>query len=571
MKIFEMFSGYGGASFALKKAGIEFECVGHSEIDKYAIQCYDQNHKNDVGIYDNYNKKFRKDKCVGTIGRYCGSSTNAGSFSIVGSPKIKNYGDCTKINPNELPDFDLLTGGFPCPSFSVAGKGLGESDPRGKLFNEIIRIAEVKNPRYMLLENVKGLTNKKHKEIFNKMLSELDRIGYFVHWKVLNSKEYGIPQNRERIFFICFRKDEFITHCFEFPKKKELKIFLRDILEDEVDEKYYLKESQVISLMSGIQKSKINPEIAATLQHPGHSGGNYRGMNMIQQVGMINQICKKRVYDTPKEINEFLRASKGLWTLTEISSRLELPKTQVDHYFRTDESRAIPSPKVWKELKELLCLRDDYDSQVMEIYEKEIEFESTRRVYSEEGCSPTISSTNADKLIQIGVIPKKILNDNERQRRVYSPEGCSPSILNRSDSPKIIQLNNPRHSSNRIYHSDGISPTMMTQMGLGGGNVPFICSQPLKFLGRNQKNLPTDYAMCVDSCNTNGIREDYRIRRLTPKECFRIMGFLNDEINLEGLSNTQKYKLAGNGWDINLVSKIFKEMFSSSNLSKEKQ
>ena len=165
IKLFEMFAGYGGASFALKKAGIEHEVVGYSEIDKYAIQCYEQNHKG------------------------------------------KNFGDCTKINPNELPNFDLLTGGFPCQSFSVAGKGLGEQDTRGTLFHEIIRIAEVKKPSVMLLENVRGLTFKPHKQTFKKILSELDRIGYVVKWKVLNSKDYGIPQNRERVFFVCFRND----------------------------------------------------------------------------------------------------------------------------------------------------------------------------------------------------------------------------------------------------------------------------------------------------------------------------------------------------------------------------
>jgi len=210
LKLFEMFSGYGGASFALKKAGIDFECIGFSEIDKYAIQCYQQNHKNNIGIYDNYNKNLRKDGCTGTLGTQCGSSTAGGSFSIIGNQTITNFGDCTQINPNELPDFDLLTGGFPCQSFSAAGKGRGELDTRGTLFNEIIRIAEIKKPKYMLLENVKGLTYKNHRETFNKILSELERIGYDVKWKVLNSKEYGIPQNRERVFFVCFRKDQYI-------------------------------------------------------------------------------------------------------------------------------------------------------------------------------------------------------------------------------------------------------------------------------------------------------------------------------------------------------------------------
>lgn len=220
IKIFEMFAGYGGASFALKKAGIPFECVGFSEIDKYAVEFYNKNHKT-----------IMNDSLCGKIK---GLKLN-----------IVNYEDCTRINPNELLDFDLLTGGFPCQAFSVAGKGLGELDTRGTLFNEIIKIAEVKKPAYMLLENVKGLTTEKHKATFQKILSELHRIGYVVKWKILNSKEHGIPQNRERVWFICFRKG-MDTMKFSFPQKEELKILLKDILENEVDEKYYLTKEQEI-------------------------------------------------------------------------------------------------------------------------------------------------------------------------------------------------------------------------------------------------------------------------------------------------------------------------------------
>jgi len=350
IKIFEMFSGTGGASFSLKKANIPFKCIGFSEIDKYAVQCYKQNHGD-----------------------------------------IKNFGDCTKINPDELPCFDLLTGGFPCQSFSVAGKGLGEQDTRGTLFNEIIRIAEVKKPKYMLLENVKGLLSKKHKQTFDKILSELKRIGYFVHYNVLNSKKHGIPQNRERVWFVCFRdEDEF--YKFEYPEEQELKIFLKDILEKEVDEKYYLSKEQTAKLL-----------------------------------------------------------------------------------------------------------------------------QSTRH-------------TSAFK------------------------------------EPKCIQVNNPSHSNNRVYGEEGISPTLNTMQG--GNRQPFILSQPLKFLNRNQKKLQGKYSGCVDSCNTNGVRIKQKIRKLTPAECFRLMGFLNNEINLEGLSNSQKYKLAGNGWDINIVSKILKNMRFTNNKRK---
>jgi DNA (cytosine-5)-methyltransferase 1 len=207
---FCMFAGYGGSVFALKKANIPHELVGFSEIDKYAIQCFIQNH-----ITNNSHLLHME-------------VVNGGLDIAIAVPK--NWGDCRTINPNELPDFDLLTGGFPCQAFSNAGKMQGEADQRGTLFYEIIRIAEVKKPKYMLLENVKGLTSKKFKDTFNKILSELDRIGYNVYWKVLNSKDYGIPQSRARIWFVCFRKD-IDKGTFKFPEQEELKIRLKDLLE----------------------------------------------------------------------------------------------------------------------------------------------------------------------------------------------------------------------------------------------------------------------------------------------------------------------------------------------------
>jgi len=133
LRVFSAFAGYGTDNFALKQLGIPFECVGFSEIDKYAIKCFEQNH-------------------------WTTQQTNTpGQINVI-TPK--NYGDITQIKPEDIPDYDLFTGGFPCQSFSVAGKGLGELDPRGTLFYEIIRINEVKKPKYMLLENVKGLTCK---------------------------------------------------------------------------------------------------------------------------------------------------------------------------------------------------------------------------------------------------------------------------------------------------------------------------------------------------------------------------------------------------------------------------
>jgi len=203
IRLFDAFTGYGGASWAMKKADIPFEIVGHSEIYRPAIKLFELNF-NDV----------------------------------------KNYGDMRKIKPKDLPDFDFFTGGFPCQSFSSIGNGMGELDPRGTLFYDIIRICEAKQPTFILLENVKGLITNSHRPTFNKILSELKRIGYNVQWRLLNSRDYGIPQNRERVWIFGSKKEIPMGWRFE-PDKKPLKKFLKDLLEKNVDESYYLNEKQI--------------------------------------------------------------------------------------------------------------------------------------------------------------------------------------------------------------------------------------------------------------------------------------------------------------------------------------
>jgi len=159
-------------------------CVGYSEIDKYAIQTYQKHY-----------------------------------------PEHYNYGDITKINANELPDFDLLVGGFPCQAFSIAGKRKGFEDTRGTLFFEIARILKAKQPRLFLLENVKGLLSHDNGNTFRTIVSTLNELGYDLQWQVLNSKNHGVPQNRERIFIIGHLRGTSRPEVFPFtisnPKNLE--------------------------------------------------------------------------------------------------------------------------------------------------------------------------------------------------------------------------------------------------------------------------------------------------------------------------------------------------------------
>lgn len=158
---FSIFSGIGGFELGIQKAMGYAKCVGFSEIDKYAVSIYKKHFKNH-----------------------------------------KNYGDATKIIPTELPDFDCLVGGFPCQAFSVAGKRAGFGDTRGTMFFEIARIVRQKQPRLLVLENVKGLLSHEQGNSAHIIASTLDELGYDIEWQVCNSKNHGVPQNRERIFII---------------------------------------------------------------------------------------------------------------------------------------------------------------------------------------------------------------------------------------------------------------------------------------------------------------------------------------------------------------------------------
>jgi DNA (cytosine-5)-methyltransferase 1 len=159
-----MFSGIGGFELGIQQAadelGIQAECIGYSEIDKAAIRTYEEHFNHD------------------------------------------NYGDATTINANTLPEFDLLVGGFPCQPFSIAGGRAGFADVRGTLFFDIVRIIKAKEPQHFILENVKGLINHNHGQTFRTIISTLDELGYDLQWQVLNSRNHGVPQNRERVYIV---------------------------------------------------------------------------------------------------------------------------------------------------------------------------------------------------------------------------------------------------------------------------------------------------------------------------------------------------------------------------------
>src|SRR5699024_2966168 len=236
-----LFAGIGGFEQALNKLG--GTCVFASEIDEFAAKAYE---------------------------------------ALYGE---KPAGDITEIDAKVIPNHDLIVGGFPCQSFSVAGKRAGFDDVRGTLFFEIARIAEEKKPKALLLENVKGLVNHDKGNTLDAMLTLLNDIGYVIDFDVLNSKYFGVPQNRERIFIVAIREDlidseEFNEEAttgqtivprgkrrisewvkafnFEWPEQEEVTTRLRDILESVVDEKYYLDNYKTMELIKQIDDNDLH-------------------------------------------------------------------------------------------------------------------------------------------------------------------------------------------------------------------------------------------------------------------------------------------------------------------------
>lgn len=209
MLVLSLFSGIGAFESALDRLHIDYTLLNYCEIDKYASKAYSQIH----GVSEGF-----------------------------------NLGDITRVYPSFPHDIDLVTYGFPCQDISNAGKQKGFEDngerTRSGLFFEALRIIKACRPKIAICENVKNLTGKRFKNEFKIVLDSLEKAGYNNYWKVLDAKDYGVPQHRERVFIISIRKD-IDDRGFDFPKPIPLEIRLRDVLEEEVDEKYYLSEKTI--------------------------------------------------------------------------------------------------------------------------------------------------------------------------------------------------------------------------------------------------------------------------------------------------------------------------------------
>ena len=230
LRVFTSFSGYDSQLMALRDIGANYECVGWSEIDRWAIKAHN---------------------------------------AVFPELADRNYGDITKIDWNAVPDFNLFTYSFPCTDISSAGEQKGfeeDSGTRSSLLWECRQPIAAKRPKFLLMENVKALVSDKYRPLFLKWESWLRSLGYVNYTEILNAKDYGVPQNRERVFMLSI-----LNGCwYEFPHPVRLEKRLKDVLELEVDEKYFLNERGINYVKKKLGKyTAINGEVAMCLTAKG--------------------------------------------------------------------------------------------------------------------------------------------------------------------------------------------------------------------------------------------------------------------------------------------------------------
>jgi len=399
MRVLELFAGIGACSKALERIGIDLEIVDAVEIDKYAMA----------------------------------------SFNAIHNTNFETQ-DITTWN-KDLKDIDLITHGSPCQDFSVAGKQAGGdlgSGTRSSLMYETIRIVGQVRPKYVLWENVKNILSKKHKHNFDAYIETMNVLGYNSYYQVLNAKDYGIPQNRERVYTVSIRKD-IDKGDLKFPEKEKLKLKLKDMLESEVEEKYYISKALNLKLTNNyiqysnsgkMQNSQAerayykDNEYMCTVSHCNLNGDKTQivlknkkeiyGINKIE----IPQIVKVRKYKVDIErLKETLRNHKNI-TNKEIAQKLNKPLTLVEHWFRTDDSFSIPDAEIWFKLKNLLNINtDEFDKAIITFEEKIGVYEKTNRYYLDNGIAPTITQQEEK------IIIKNATNIDYRIRKL-TPKEC---------------------------------------------------------------------------------------------------------------------------------------------------
>ena len=526
IKLLSLFSGIGAFEKALTNLGVQYEVVNYCEIDKYASKSYS---------------------------------------AIHGVPESKNLWDITKVDVFNLPkDIDLLTYGFPCQDISLAGKqkGMFNEDgtlTRSGLFFKALDVIECVKPKIAIAENVKALTSKKFTEEFKIVLDSLEKAGYNNYWQVLNAKDYGIPQNRERVFIVSIRKD--IDHnMFEFPKPYNLEKRLKDFLEPHVDEKYYLSD-KMISYISATGTAnfknpdcKINLDIARPLT-----------TDQNKCAGTTNYICD----DLPDNFD----LQNYCLQIREKTKKGYAEAQDGDGVYinRPHQKRGVVQKGMIQTIKTSPDIGEVVKDEIIVIGNYSPSGHDASRIVHPDGIALTVKENH-------GTITATIVNGDIKPKLVG---GIGDKKSNGGTQ---------YYQQDRIYDSESIA--MAHPDNLPGGSYKYLVKDKLGneiLLNKDTKQLRETIQNCeleqdkvlnLDLYNRSSYEESQtitephhnsqrvfdglRIRKLTPKECYRLMGFSDEDFEKSAqvpTSNAQLYKQAGNSIVVDVLEEILKELF----------
>jgi len=485
MKYFDAFTGIGGFTKAIQEVYKEkAECVGYSEIDKYACQIYQ--------------KHF---------------------------PNHKNYGNISSIKTEELPDFDLLTFGFPCQSFSIAGKRGGFEDTRGTLFFEVARILKDKQPRFFIGENVKGLISHDNGKTLDIILETFQELGYYVNAEVYNSKDYGVPQNRERIFFIGYHLQnlcDIINNGTE-SKMRSLKDIIEQwlfqILLNGLEEVQKLQEQESKDWVIGYLISKeINQ--SQKLKEESTKGGTTIPMGEGLFRLEVEEVWQNIDIWLNKELGENLKDMSKSTISTVIKKTIDQKTYTYSKMFQAILLATVHLrnlyPNLWNEvLSNLILIQENTN------YER-INNRKEKAIITESGTAIEFDNLKEFSEQQFighlgGFGGRKVFPLKPKQREIKKGTGKT----------SLEWVADFRNDEGLRIKKDKIANTLLAQARQDG------------------------------TAGQSIIKANSRIRRLTPTECERLQGFPDGWT--EGVSDTQRYKCLGNAVTVNVVQAIIEK------------
>ena len=578
IRILEFFSGVGMQRMAFDKLGVNYESVGTSEIDIPAILSYAAIHDGLLESDETFEYPTKEEMLNYLSERNIGLDFKTGKLKLPKNlDKIKQlyravivskcFGDISQINPNDLPDFDFMTYSSPCQDFSVAGKQQGaiRGQTRSGLLYECEKVIECKRPKYLLLENVKNLVGKQFKPQFDEWLEYLETLGYTNYWKVLNSKSFGVPQNRERVFVLSILGEH---DPYEFHSGFELDIRLKDILESEVDEKYYLSKEVQDRFKPNDKFKDMSGNIVGTTAPDFRTIGQ---RDLCYQENSVMGTLVATDYKQPKQIVErigglfddekHIRQAGGVYNVDGLSPTLTVMYNGYKQPCIIDSSNKPYFVDRQGRIQEF-DLKENYIQ--WDTSKKQYNSQQDRAFYDEK-LSGTIATNamanvieNSEPLI-CASRGRNVENPSDRTSGTHTEQRLEINYSGTSNTLTTVQKDNYVLEPN-VLRAERTEYGKAIRKQYEKGEITEKIGNMREY---NPRTDGVSNTLTTVQKDNYLFETNFRIRKLTPKECWRLMG-IDDECfdKAEQVnSNSQLYKQAGNGIVVDVLYYIFKELF----------